>query len=62
MTSAVVDVLAPRALMLPSKTTHTTSGANGEIAVSGASLTIWNGSSWVILDMDALSGATTITP
>ena len=38
MASGEADVLAPKALVIPERTTHTVSGTHGDICISGNAL------------------------
>jgi len=61
MVSGTIDVLAPKALMLPNRRTHTISGANGEICISGSEVYFYDGAGkWIGLH-EQMSGAKVIT-
>lgn len=47
MANAVVDVIAPRVLILPQQTTIAGTPQTGTMVVSGAQIAIFTGTNWV---------------
>ena len=57
MSTSVSDVIAPRSFIIPNRTSHTVSGANGTLTVSGSELYMFDATAgnWLHISSGAIA-------